>query len=389
MPVKPILLSELRRAPTPAQLHQKSTGQGNYNRFNLLQGRPRSDSNASSLAIPTKRRFEGEDIPQSPKIPRLDANKVFEQLKAQDTVLAEAKALMAKVSDQVNENFSAQDGGIGTAISGMVKVMDLLVKSQENLTSALIDTCKVSENPTFALPTKTANIPPRKDKQVADPQTKEAAQRNKVKQVLKEAEKRTLCFNLDLGTVPTMNKQTLAKKVTLALHEKAQAGDHDYNTGDAEELLDDMLSCANLEFLGTGTRKFHNKRDDKDKRNGNMCTMPVRLDFKSKEIRIQAEDTLRKICKVSCATPYPRKLRSLLDEVLKEGKKAYSKCYIRTKVNYENLTIEAHARTENGWVDLKLKRDIPLDILDRFDTSTGTPAADNVLMETGEVTHTL
>ena len=79
----------------------------------------------------------------------------------------------------------------------------------------------------------------------------------------------------------------------------------------------------------------------------------------------------------------------MLDEVLKEGKKAYSKCYIRTKVNCENLTNEAHAKTENGWVDLNLKKDISRDILNRFNTSTGEPAAKNVLMESGEVTQTL
>ena len=120
-----------------------------------------------------------------------------------------------------------------------------------------------------------------------------------------------------------------------------------------------------------------------------MCTIPVRLDFKSKENRIQAETTLRKICKVSCATPYPRKLRSMLDEILKEGKKQHSKCYIRTKVNVEDLTIEAHARTSDGWVDLKLKKDIPLDILDKFDTNTGKPVVEIAPMETSEGSSTL
>jgi hypothetical protein len=186
----------------------------------------------------------------------------------------------------------------------------------------------------------------------------------KVKQAIREAEKKTLLFNLDMGKVPAMNKDTLSRKVTLALGEKASSGEHDYDIKDAEEAIDDILSCSKLEFLGTTSKKFYNKKNPADVRNDTFCTMPVRFEFQDKATRVQAEKTLRKVCKVSCAVPYPKRLRTLLDTLIVEGKKKCPNVFIRTQVNVDNLTIEAHAKTAEGWLDLGLKQDIPLNICD-------------------------
>ena len=67
-------------------------------------------------------------------------------------------------------------------------------------------------------------------------------------------------INLDLGPVPTINKDTLSRKVTIALSDKAKAGNHDYNLTDAEDTIDDVLSCSKLEFMGSSTRSFHNRK---------------------------------------------------------------------------------------------------------------------------------
>ena len=152
-----------------------------------------------------------------------------------------------------------------------------------------------------------------------------------------------MIFNLELGQVPTINKETLSRKVTMALSEKAKGGDHDYNINDAEDTIDDVLSCAKLEFLGAGSKNFFKSRDATDKRNNKFCTMPVRLDFKDKEPRIQAEIAMRKLCQVSCSTPYPKKLR-----------------------NIDKLTIDVHAKVDNQWQDLNLSCNIPTTILDNF-----------------------
>ena len=155
--------------------------------------------------------------------------------------------------------------------------------------------------------------------------------------------KKSIVFNLDLGPVPTINKDTLSRKVTVALSNKAKEGKHDYNVNDAEDTIDDVLSCSKLEFMGSSSRAFYNKKDAKDKRNSKFSTIPVRMDFKDKETRIQAEISLRKICKVSCSTPYPKNLRSILDGLVKEGKWIGPDHFIRTRVNVNKLTIDVHA----------------------------------------------
>jgi hypothetical protein len=61
----------------------------------------------------------------------------------------------------------------------------------------------------------------------------------------------------------------------------------------------------------------------------------------------------------------------MITDVVSAGKGLQPNCYIRTKVNVEQLTLEAHAKTASGWLDLGLKRQIPIDILDDI-VSTGS-----------------
>jgi hypothetical protein len=203
---------------------------------------------------------------------------------------------------------------------------------------------------------------------VQAPANPEAAAAKKVKHAIKEAEKKTLLFNLDLGKVPVMNKENLSRKVTLALSSKASSGNHDYDIKEAEEAIDDVLSCSKLEFLGTTSKKYFNKKNINDPKNDTFCTMPVRFEFKDKDTRVQAERSLRKICKVSCAVPYPKRLREIMDRLLIEGKKKCPDSFIRTRVNVDNLTIDVHAKTGDGWLDLDLGCEIPLNICDTVST---------------------
>jgi hypothetical protein len=286
------------------------------------------------------------------------------QLKGQETLLAEIKKNLGKV-DYATVIGQVLPQPVKDVIVNLGKALDQLLKSQENLTSALIDVVKVSEDAAKSQPkVSEVNKPKGRIAAVPPPIDPKAVAEKKVKQAIREAEKKTLLFNLDMGKVPTMNKETLSRKVTLALAEKASSGEHDFDIKDAEDAVDDILSCTKLEFLGITSKKFFNKKNVNDVRNDTFCTLPVRFEFPDKPTRIQAEKTLRKVCKVSCAVPYPKKLRSLLDTLVAEGKVKYPNSFIRTQVNVDQLTVEAHAKTGEGWVDLGLKRDIPLNILD-------------------------
>jgi hypothetical protein len=168
------------------------------------------------------------------------------QLKGQETTISQVKDILGKM-DYEKVLGQVLPPPVKDVIINMGKALDLLLSSQEKLTSVLIDAVKVSEvkaNPNSAHGDAKNKVkaPPQVDPQVA-------AER-KVKQALREAEKKTLLFNLDLGKVPAMNKDTLARKVTMGLGEKVTSGEHDYDIKDAEEALDDILSCAKLEFLG-------------------------------------------------------------------------------------------------------------------------------------------
>ena len=109
-----------------------------------------------------------------------------------------------------------------------------------------------------------------------------------------------------MGPAPIINKENLSRKVTIALHQAASDSDQvkegEFTKADAEEMVDDILTISNLDFLGKGSVKFNNQHDSKDIRNGKFCTVPTKLTFRSKDDRIKAEQSLRGLCGVKCST---------------------------------------------------------------------------------------
>ena len=375
-------MSDLRRIAisSPAAKHRNNTGTGSYNRFAPIGPRIRLPSTGKRLLSPENN--DGNMF----KFPKLDANLVFSQLQGQDIHIDNAKKNLAAASDVISANFKADDGGIGTVLSNLASAVENLLKGNDILKSSVIDLCKAPTGPAtpkpafnFSLAATSQPAPPQKKIHTAKPTpTPEENLAAKVKRTLREAERRTIIFDLDLGPTPTINKETISRKVTVALHDKAKEGKHDWNVDDAAEMVDDALSCSQLEFLGSGTRKFYNNRKKDDPRNGKMCTIPVRMDFKNKETKLQAETTLRSVCKVSCSTPYPKRLRQLINGMIQNGKNTNPDCFIKIKVDIDNLMLTAHARKEDTWIHLKLDTVIPLDILDR---NLSSDSVDDVLAE--------
>ena len=292
MSVRLVLLKDLRR--TAIHQHQQGKGKGDYNRFAPLASR-------DCLLSSGKRQLPQEAKAPTPKNPRFDSNLIFAQLKDQDSSLAEAKELLKVAAATTIECCSPKDSAIGSIIHFLLKVMMIMLTSHENLTSVIVDSTKLPQSTTLdltlssvpdcqAVPGRPAAPVPRQD-----PLSQEEIPKKRIKQSLCDAEKWTMIFNLDLGPVPTINKETLARKVTIALSDKAKEGDHDYNINGAEDTIYDVLSCSKLEYLGSNSRKFHNTCKPTDSQNGKFCTLPVCLDFKDKETRIQAEISLRKI----------------------------------------------------------------------------------------------
>jgi hypothetical protein len=147
-------------------------------------------------------------------------------------------------------------------------------------------------------------------------------------------------------------------------------------------MLDDILSCTSLDFLGNGSKKFFNSKNGNDSRNGTFCTVPTKMTFKTKDERIRAEQTLRKVCKVRCSIPYPKKLREIINNMVQEGRKASPGNYIKVKVDTDKMMVSAIASVKQDnnkyvWQDLNLCCDIPLDILDWKDKVSETNEGEN------------
>jgi hypothetical protein len=153
MSVRPTLLRDIKLSA--AQQHQAKVGIGTYNRYSPLTPRGRILSSG-------KRQLEiqGEDDGNANKAPKLDSNLVFDQLKEQDSIIAEVESTIAEIEKSNIENPDSR-------LNAVIKVLKLLGKSQKNLTSAVTDNCKLAATKTpvtyaaHSLPgQKKANSPP-------------------------------------------------------------------------------------------------------------------------------------------------------------------------------------------------------------------------------------
>jgi hypothetical protein len=87
----------------------------------------------------------------------------------------------------------------------------------------------------------------------------------KFKDTIKDAEKSTLIFGLNLGKVPLINQDAMSTKVTKAITEKAAQKDGSKGSVPKEDTitaLDDVLSIVeNVRFYGKTTKSYQNPRD--------------------------------------------------------------------------------------------------------------------------------
>jgi hypothetical protein len=385
MIVKPITMAEMRKTgaipKSPTQAHQERVGKGNYNRFkHLMDKRDRSQSEGK------RQRGNSDDVFEtSNKTPRLDEELLVSQVAKAEHELKVAKSAMDECMKVADGCYSANDGQMGTAFYKLTEVVKHLITNQEWITSAVVDSRKLADQVSkeqvkvnkvvdnvmnYAGAAQGRGNDSQAKKVSKPPPSEEDRSRRRIRQAINKAEKSSVLFGIDMGDVPTINKETLARKLTIDLHKKAKKGapESKYSEKQVEEMTDDLLTCASLDFLGSGTKIYKNKYNDKDTNNGKFCTMPVKMMFKDKKERILAEQHLRKVCSVKCSTPYPKGLRTLISSLIEEAKRVKQGHFILAKVNVEKLTVSALASENNSWTDLNITRDIPLNILDRFET---------------------
>ena len=300
---------------------------------------------------------------------------------------------VSNMCDKASHDFSKSgvDPAIFIPFNGICEAVKLIVNVQEGMLEALLRANKsqVSQQRSGAFPSGAFPKRPRKEatqvpvfvnlRKTAPPKapTKSAAGQAdqgesefdnqvdptvmKFKEAVKEAEKSTLIFNLNMGKVPIMNKNSMSTKATVALTEMAAATEGKHSSIPSEEAvatIDDVLSMVTgMTFFGKSTKTYKNP---KDPLSGAYCSIPVRYTFKNKDTRIRAETALRDKCKINCSTPYPTILRETIRQTVSHFKNQFTDNQVRVTVDTVNLGLKVARRPKDSPTWQEFKRHIPL-----------------------------
>jgi hypothetical protein len=272
-----------------------------------------------------------------------------------NTNIAKVKSICETVTTEIGA--SSLDPAAITILSLLNNAISSLCENQQKLINskqvtqpppALVDTAGSQKRPRHEYndtnmvdlrsvsQTRTSRAPPPRIE--VNPEVK------KFKDTVREAEKSTLVFNLNLGRSPVINHDTISTRVTKALTDKAASidGVGPLPKEDTVAALDDVLSIVKgMKFYGRATKSYINS---KDSLSGSYCTIPVRYDFTDKESRLYAETVLRDRCKVQCSTPYPLILREAIKQLVDETKARYRSDYVKVNVDTSSMTLIVYKR---------------------------------------------
>jgi hypothetical protein len=192
-------------------------------------------------------------------------------------------------------------------------------------------------------------------------ETAEETKVRKFAEAIKDAERSTLCFNLNMGNKPIMNKTTIAERAALALTAmaaKTEGKSNSIPSSEAIAVIDDVTSLVtNMEFFGSNTKQYKGK-EGKDDKEGDQaptfCTVPVKYQFKDREQRVFAEKQLRQVCKVQCATPYPVVVRECIKQVIDHVRKVYPDDFVKVNVHANKFALKVSRRPKGkdlAWIE--------------------------------------
>jgi hypothetical protein len=188
-------------------------------------------------------------------------------------------------------------------------------------------------------------------------ETEEEKRVRKFNEAIRDAERSTLCFNLNMGNKPIMNKATIAEKATLALTTMAAQVEGKNRTVPSQEVIaviDDVTSLVtNMEFYGSNTKQYKGKEGEKDPPPP-FCTVPVKYQFKDREQRVFAEKQLRETCKVKCATPYPAIVRECIKQVVDHVRVSHPDDFVKVNVHAKDFALKVYRRPKGNnlpWIE--------------------------------------
>jgi len=316
----------------------KYPGISTNNRFLLLaeKGKAARDRTLSAKRFRTD--SESTEVSEITEVCSQE-DTVFANMEKTEGQLQEAKVVIEQVKAEVGK--IPDPGPLKGVLEGLVKWMTLTTSIQENTASVMLDEfAKASKkvSPPSQAMQDTGNLQNGSGKQGKgrgggqEPPNEEDLRKKKFIHAVREAEKSTLIFNTDMGTVAVMNTNTMNRKFSMALKAKAAEVDGNVNgepKADTVTQLDDTLSMVkSMDYFGKTTKQAKGKE---------FYTIPVKLVYKDRDTRITAEQNLRKLCKVS---------------------------YVQTRLDVDNMELKVSYRKDGIWYNDVEKLPLPDSVFD-------------------------
>jgi len=241
---KPFALADLFQQGLP----KKHPPKGIYvqNRFDVL--RDRSSSVASARCeSPGKR-------PREASGERVDRNLVFKSMAGEEEKLAKAKLIVGNIKEMMKT--AKEKGAVGPMwdiVNGILEWMDITTGVQETTANVVVDSFNK-----VASPRKSRKTSPERVVLSAEEEEK-SRKRKKFAQEVKEAERSTLIFKTNMGNVAVMNPDTMRKRFSMDLAEKAAKVEGTPGTlptaNFAAQLVDALAMVTRMEYFGKVTKK--------------------------------------------------------------------------------------------------------------------------------------
>jgi hypothetical protein len=328
------------------------------NRFGVLKNR--SDSAASGRS---ESRSESQKRIRVESPEPVDRNKAFRSMADEEEKFKKAKELVEKVKDGLKDaKEKGMEGPIWSVLQNISDWMEITTGVQETTANVVVD----SYNKVASPPRKSRRDSPGggKKQTLSDEELEGQGKRKKFAQEVREAEKCTLIFRTNMGKTPVMNPETMKRRFTENVIEKAAEkegmSDGRPSQGVAEQLDDALAMVTKMEFFGKQTRKSKKKNGEEE----DFCTIPVKLCFKDKETREAAASRMGKLCKMGGTVPYHRTLRNVINGTIEDCKSAYPNSFIQVKVDVEKFQLRVSRQESGEWFNDMARIDLPDSVLD-------------------------
>jgi len=397
----PKKLSEVLRVTSPRKM--VGTSYTSSNRFSALQPDNRSNSkkrNSRSRSNSHRRNSaQNSGNNQAEAAPEPTSEKEVAYVAIDSDMLERCKnelSGIAQICEKIDTSL-IQCEGEQTPLLEVLGGITIALRSFGKIHAAMLDAAK-SPPPTYAKAAKNGNKQPANPQKAATSNPNQggqkqshtsAAQKNhgpphpsaqrpnggvtlaeqdkkyyRFRDVIKDAEKSTLVFGLNLGRYPIMDTETMSTRASLSLSAMAAAVEKqqtNHPSDEARETLDDVMGCVKkIEFYGRQTRSYRNPRD---KNSGAYCTLPVRYDFSDRDLRIRAEKILRERCDINCSTPYPLVVRECMKKTAAAAKAAFPEHSVRINIDAHNFCLRIGVRAANERIFSWIPKPVPLPAL--------------------------